>query len=841
MQPRARPEAIFVGRQRELSELTAALEDAIKGSGRLVMLAGEPGIGKTRTAQELAALAGELGAQVYWGWCYEEEGAPPYWPWVQPLRTCLQEKSPQELADLLGTGAADIAEIVPEVQTRLPALKPTPTADPEQARFRLFDSITTFWKNLSQAKPTVVVLEDLHNADRSSLLLLEFLARQMADSRLVVIATYRDVEVSRRHPLSLTLGTLIREQLLLRVQLGGFGKADVGQFVHSHSGVALSNDLLESVHDRTDGNPLFLGELIRLLGQANVPASELWTQALPEGVRDVIGRRLDRLSEYCNQVLTAASVIGREFDLQLLGILTRDLDEDRLLEVLEEARAARVIEELPHAVDRYQFTHALIQETLREEVSLARRVRLHARIGEVLEGIYANDLEAHASELAYHFALAEPVTGPDKLVRYSLVAGERALAAYAYEEALAHFQRGLVSRGIALTGAQPAPDEEAAVLLFGLGRAQFPTVERHRIPDAVACLRRALDYYAEAGEVDHAVAIAEYPFPLVTGRLLGGAAQLVHRALELVQPDSHDEGRLLSQYSRAGYFEENDYDAARNAYTRALAIAERENDKELELRTLGNAGQVELFHGNYQKSLEMNLRGVELARRVENAPAELNVQTLVVINRVITCDLLGAKPHLESLRDLAQRLLDRNSSAASFLNSVVVSAYEGEWEAARHFSDQGLAALSMDIRCLATRVQLEYELGEFDLSDAYLKRLLDAMRLIPPGPTHENMLTALVIPLAARVNGNTRHFEFAEAAAEVIRSTAGSPTIIVRGARAGQGFMAVHREDPVAAADYYASLTSSRGTAVAGGVSLVFDRILGLLAQTMGKEALIPS
>ena len=195
--------------------------------------------------------------------------------------------------------------------------------------------------------------------------------------------------------------------------------------------------------------------------------------------------------------------------------------------------------------------------------------------------------------------------GTDKLVHYSMIAGERALAAYAFEEALAHFERGLASRGVTLTGSQPAPDGEAAALLFGLGRAQLATAERHRLIEAVACLLRAFDSYAEAGEVDRAVAIAQHPLP-VSG-MLAGAAQLAHRALELVQRDSHDEGRLLSQYTMIVYFEEYDFEAARDAYTRALAIAHRENDTDLELRTLANAATVDLFQSHYQESLEKSL------------------------------------------------------------------------------------------------------------------------------------------------------------------------------------------------------------------------------------------
>ena len=256
------------------------------------------------------------------------------------------------------------------------------------------------------------------------------------------------MELSRQHPLAETLGELTRERLFQRVLLRGLSQQDVGRFIEVAAGVDPLSGLAEAVHTQTEGNPLFVTEVGRLL------------------VQEVIGRRLNRLSQRCNEALTIASVVGREFELRQLDPLVEDISEDRLLEVLEEALSARVIEELPQAVGRYQFTHALIQETLAEELTLTRRVRLHARIAETLEELYGDDAEAHAAELAHHFAAAETLTGTEKLVGYSLLAGQRALSFYAYEEALSHFQRALLAKeGLPIY-------DETATLLFGQARAQ---------------------------------------------------------------------------------------------------------------------------------------------------------------------------------------------------------------------------------------------------------------------------------------------------------------------------------------------------------------------------------
>ena len=261
---------VFVGRQQEMGELKACLEDALSGRGRMVTLVGEPGIGKSRTAQELATYAGLRGAQVVWGHCYEERGAPPYWPWVQAIRSYVREKEPEELRSEMGAGAEDIAEIVSDVRERLPGLRIPPQMEPEQARFRLFDSITAFLKSVGRRQPLVLVLDDLHWADHPSLLLLEFVARELSGNRLLLVGTYRDMELSRRHPLSLTLGELTRERLFQRVLLRGLSQEDVERFIELVSGVAPARGMVEAVHRQTEGNPLFVTEVVRLLVQEGI-------------------------------------------------------------------------------------------------------------------------------------------------------------------------------------------------------------------------------------------------------------------------------------------------------------------------------------------------------------------------------------------------------------------------------------------------------------------------------------------------------------------------------------------------------------------------------------------
>ncbi|MEK6323100.1 MAG: protein kinase [Acidobacteriota bacterium] len=462
---------VFIGREQETKELRVALNETLLGKGHLFMLVGEPGSGKTRMTEQLATYARLCNAQVLTGSCYEGEGAPAFWPWLQIVRSFAQEREPQTLLSIMGPGAADIAQVVLEIKEQLPDLPPPPSLEPEQARFRLFDSVTTFLKNASRRQPLVIILDDLHWADKPSLLLLQFLARELKDACILVIGTYRDIELGRQHPLSQTLGELSRQGLSARITLRGLTEQDVARFIEMTTGIEPPEHLVRTVYQQTEGNPFFLSEIVRLLvveGQLEHPQSRTSSSTrIPEGVREVIGRRLDQLSDECNRILTIASVIGREFSLDALEPLS-DISGDQVLELLDEAMAARVINETPEVIGHYSFVHALIRETLYDEISIARRVRLHRRIGEVLEKLYSNSLEAHLTELAYHFFQASPAGNSDKAIDYAIRAAKQANSLLAYEEAAGHYEHGLA----VLELQDDVNEEQRLELLLSLGDAQ---------------------------------------------------------------------------------------------------------------------------------------------------------------------------------------------------------------------------------------------------------------------------------------------------------------------------------------------------------------------------------
>ena len=837
---------VFVGRHQEMGDLKAALEDALSGRGRLVTLVGEPGIGKTRTAQELATYAGLRGAQVLWGRCYEEQGTPPYWPWVQAIRSYVRDREPDQLQSEMGAGAADIAEIVSDVKERLPGLSPPLSLEsPDQARFRLFDSITAFLKAAGTHHPLVLVLDDLHWADTPSLMLLRFVARELGGARLLLVGTYRDVELSRQHPLAETLGELTRERLFQRVLLRGLGLQDVGRFIEMVSGITPPHGLVDAVYRQTEGNPLFVTEVVRLLvqegelaGQTHRSAPtdggvgahpsvrpESWSVRIPEGVREVVGRRLNRLSQRCNETLTIASVVGREFSLHQLGGLIDDLSPDRLLEVLEEAMAARVIEELPRSVGTYQFTHALIQETLTQELSTTRRVRLHARIAEVLEGLYGAHVEARAAELAYHFAEAQSILGPDKLVRYSLLAGERALSSYAYEEARGHFEEGLAARE-----GRPM-DMEIANLLFGAARAHGATVERHRVQDVVDRLKQCFDYYKQNGAIAMAVAAAQYPIPPALGYSTG-MAQIITEGLALVQEGSLQEARLRSLYGRVVFQEEGDYGRAMAALDKAREVASREGDTALELHTLADTAEVQSYSYQWSDLPALAARCLEINKNADDLRPEVICNYLATVGLLIAGNPAMAQEHDDRLNSLAQRLGHRYLLARAYLAHTMLNSVLGHWQTARESNDQGLALVPNDSLLLGTRVLLEHQVGDFAAGSHHLQRLLEGMELTPPGPTLERVMVPLAIAQAARISGQDQPLEVAEVTAVTMLSSPVITPLIKAFTDIGLGLIAVVRGNPVLAKQEYEAI-------VVDGVGILLSipehRLLGLLSHTMGN------
>src|SRR5579872_3926942 len=358
----------IVGRARELDVFRAAFDRMLAGRRQLVLISGEPGIGKTRCAEALADVAEDQGSLVLWGRCREEAGAPPYWPWVQILRAYVEASSLDEVRLNMGAAAKDIAALVPELLDASQHAQEAPSsiADAGTARFRTFDAIAQFFHQATQQVPITLVLDDLHWADAPSLSLLEFLTQDLLRSRLLVVGTHRDTEASRTKQLLSTLGGLSRDSDVQRVRLGGLSQTAIGEVAERVCDVSLSDSAIKVVYQQTDGNPLFVIELIKVLNEEGTGAAIAAKPGrIPAGVHETIGRRLSRLSDRCNELLCVAAVHGRQFTARELAV-AMDEDVQGVLTVLEQAVQAGVVQIDPSGI--YQFTHALIRETIYEEL-----------------------------------------------------------------------------------------------------------------------------------------------------------------------------------------------------------------------------------------------------------------------------------------------------------------------------------------------------------------------------------------------------------------------------------------------------------------------------------------
>jgi serine/threonine protein kinase/class 3 adenylate cyclase len=500
----------FVGREAELKQLTEAFDAALSGQGSLVMVVGEPGIGKTSLCEHLATYAAVRGGRVLVGHCYEEGSLSlPYQPFVEALRSYVISRDDAELGRELGSGAADIARIVSEVRDRV-QVEPPPPTDPQEERYRLLQSVSAFLRTASTVQPLVLVLEDLHDADQGTLEMLRHLARNLGGARLLVAGTYRDIEVDRAHPLSAALAELRRGGAFGRVLLRGLTADGVQRMMSAIAGQEVPWGLAEAVHRQTEGNPLFVQEVLRYIVEEGLVTREggRWratssetplAMAIPEGLRDVIGLRLSRLSTECNRLLAMAAVIGRDFALSTLEAVAGEPEESVEAALEEAVRVAVLTERERVGGVQYRFAHAFFRQTLYEELSAPRRIRLHQQVARALEAQYAARLAEHAGELAEHYAHSSDAADLAKAVEYGEMAAARARAVYAYSEAARLLEQALEVQEVL------DPDDRAkrCDLLLALGEALMPAGEPRRASDEVAPaafeLAEAMDDRARAG------------------------------------------------------------------------------------------------------------------------------------------------------------------------------------------------------------------------------------------------------------------------------------------------------------------------------------------------------
>ena len=459
----------FVGRSRELAEICAGI-DAIAARGSLFTLAGEPGVGKSRLAQEAASYARAQGLRVVWGRCWEHGGAPPYWPWVQVLRGLARSVEPAELARWMGPGAAEIAQITPELRNQIGDVAEPPAGSlgqPDKARFRLFDSVIAFFAAAAEGQPLLLVFDDLHAADATSLLMLVAFSRQIRGMRVAAIATYRALEIKQMPEHAALIAQAEREGVAF--PLLGLDESSIGKFIESAWGVSTNSLLVRRLHKLTEGNPFFLSEVLRQMaaeGQLASGASNVPTRlTIPRGVIEFIKGLIQPLAEDARNVLEIASVIGRDFTINILDTVS-DTPRERLLELLDEAVSLELVHEVRGAAGRYSFRHALIREALYDALPAAKRRRLHHGVAEAIRCL--NQSSEPYAEIAYHYCQGASPGDADSAIEYSRQAARASEKQLAYEEAATHLNNAIEALALKRAGDDPFQAE----LLCDLGEAQ---------------------------------------------------------------------------------------------------------------------------------------------------------------------------------------------------------------------------------------------------------------------------------------------------------------------------------------------------------------------------------
>ena len=509
----------LAGRTAELAALEAALAAAAGGRRGGVFLTGEPGIGKTRLAAELAARAGD--AVVLFGHC-DDGLAPPAQPFTEALSAYVTACPPDELRVQLGAAASHLVGLLPALAARLPGIAEPAAADPDLERLRTLDSVADLLAAATGVAPILLVLDDLHWADELSLHLLRHVLGSARPMRLLVVGTYRDTEPARSALLAEVVTGLARRPEVERIELGPLGEDDVAAILEEAGRGA---GLAGSVRDATEGNPFFVGEVVRALAEDGDPAT-----AVTPRVRDVVRWRLNRLPDGAAELLAAAAVAGPQFDVDVVAVAA-GLDEDRTLDLLEAAEAARLVWPAG-ALDRFAFTHALVRQTIVGDVAAGRRVRLHARIARALE-LAATRRAVPAAELATQFAAAAGQVDAADALRYAVAAGDEAAAALAFDLAAGHYEQALAAQA-RLPEVEP---EQRLDLEIVHGRA-LRLAGDERAGDVLRAV--AADAEAAGDGTRMAEALLAIGLELATDFMFDDAemAALLRRALELLPEDA---------------------------------------------------------------------------------------------------------------------------------------------------------------------------------------------------------------------------------------------------------------------------------------------------------------
>lgn len=720
------PPPMMVGRKAEKQTLSEAYREARTGNGNIVLIRGEPGIGKSCLAGTFAEAMRAESALVVYGQCHETLGSPPFWPWLQILRNL------QLADDSLGLSPAAIFEDLAAADKKQQGMSSSLLgSDVGSEQFLLFSKIANVFAQYASRHTLILVIDDLHWADKSSLLLLSHICRRLSQQAMLIIGTYRDIEITRKHPLFESLGDISRQAKLRRIALKGLSEQDVSGFIENTVSATLPPEIIKSLHDKTGGNPLFVSEVARML-QQEISAStrDRISIEIPEGIQEAIGRRLNQLSAECNELLPMAAVIGRKFGLPVLGQLVSGAKQIDLLETLEEAVSRGIIEQCQDTAAEFQFCHVLTRDILYDELSLARKIMLHKKVADALVQLGAGDSRVSAGEIARHYYHAIQGGQSDQAVDYAIRAAEHAVKLSAHDEAREYYELAmdifnLDEKRYAKRKAEVYYRIAACINAVGVPTQQV----------AEAC-KLTLDAARQTGQYEiFAAAACRLVYAERTPKMSREGLRAIEEALSyFTEDDPVVRADLLAYRALSLYFNGRRDDAERVSLE-ALSAARRSGNKLVLCNSLCTVLLV--LRGRPEKlgeRVRLGEQAVALADEIDrdtghgfllNDPRELLILTYQERG-----DMDRVRTLIRELEDLVERQYSYNGQYFAASASANQALFEGNWRLAENLieenSELGAGHLDQSAEGVygAQMFLLNRELGRLPMVRGALQRML---------------------------------------------------------------------------------------------------------------------